>query len=173
MNASSQLRLAQVYPRLSAKIHELESILAVEFPIIVSQGLRTVATQHGIWLQGRNPDGSYIDPIHHKGVVTNADGGHSWHNFGLAVDCDPLEKDGSIDWNSEHPQWKRMEEAGRSIGLTSGANWIRIQDAPHFQLTGRFPEGAPDNEVRLLYAQGGLQMVWDQVEASYPAQATA
>lgn len=172
MNSTSQNVLAKVFPRLSTKIYELSRRFIMEGQpgLIVSQGLRTVDQQHAIWLQGRNPDGSYIDPIHHKGVVTNADGGHSWHNFGLAVDCDPVEKDGSIDWNADHPQWKLMERIGVSLGLTSGANWIRIVDAPHFQLTGRFPVGAPDDEVRELYKSGGLLAVWAAVEASLPAE---
>jgi peptidoglycan LD-endopeptidase CwlK len=173
VNAASQARLNLVYPRLSNKIYQLSTRYIMEgHNLTVAQGLRTVEQQHGIWLQGRNPDGSYIDPIHHKGVVTNADGGHSWHNYGLAVDCDPVEKDGSIDWNPDHPQWKLMERIGVSLGLTSGANWIRIVDAPHFQLTGRFPVGAPDDEVRELYKTGGLLAVWAAVEASLPAEQT-
>ena len=131
--------------------------------IIVAQGLRTVAEQQALWQKGRNPDGSYIDPIHHKGVVTNAQGGHSYHNYGLAADCDVENKDGSIDWNASHPAWRRMEAVGISLGLTSGANWVRIVDAPHFQITGRFPEGAPNDEVRAL-AQDDLQNLWDEIE---------
>jgi len=128
--------------------------------------MRTVDEQHALWLKGRHPDGTFIDPVRHAGVVTNADGGHSWHNFGLAVDCEPVEKDGSIDWNAAHPQWKLMEKTGVELGLTSGANWLRLKDAPHFQITGRFPVGAPDDEVRRLYLQGGLLAVWAAVEAS-------
>src|SRR5436305_8814069 len=101
MNTASQDRLALVYPRLADKIYKLSTRYIMEgHCLAVSQGLRTWERQHEIWLQGRNPDGSFIDPIHHKGVVTNADGGHSWHNFGLAVDCDPVERDGSIDWSA-------------------------------------------------------------------------
>jgi peptidoglycan LD-endopeptidase CwlK len=173
MNTASQDRLALVYPRFADKIYKLYTRYIQEGHLLtVSQGLRTWEQQHDIWLQGRNPDGSYIDPIHHKGVVTNADGGHSWHNFGLAVDCDPVEKDGSIDWNADHPQWKLMERIGVGLGLTTGANWIRIVDAPHFQITGRFPVGAPDDEVRELYKSGGLLAVWAAVEASLPAEAS-
>jgi len=155
MNSSSQQRLALVYPGLSDLIFQLSTLCLQEgFAITVMQGLRTVEEQDALYAQGRTTPGK---------IVTNAQGGHSWHNFGLAVDCAPVEPDGSIDWNAEHPQSKTMERLGVSIGLTSGANWIRIVDAPHFQLTGRFSENAPDDEVRQLYAAGGLQAVWDEV----------
>jgi peptidoglycan LD-endopeptidase CwlK len=172
VNTTSQDRLKLVYPKLATKIYQLSTLLALEdIYITVAQGLRAGDYQHSLWLKGRNPDGSYIDPIHHKGVVTNADAGHSWHEMGVAVDCDILNKDGSIDWNAEHPTWKRMEALGVSLGLTSGANWIRIVDAPHFQITGRFPVGAPNDEVRELYKSGGLLAVWTAIEASLPEEA--
>ncbi len=163
MNAHSEALLAKVNPVLAERIQAIASNLAAQgITIIVSQGLRTNEEQDALWQQGRNPDGSYIDPIHRKGVVTNAKGGQSWHCFGLAVDCDVLNKDGSVDWNSSHPQWKAMEAAGVKLGLVSGANWVRIVDAPHFQLTGRFPEAAPDTEVREL-AKNGLDALWNEI----------
>lgn len=165
MNASSQEKLKLVFPRLADLIEQLSTRCIPEgFYIIVSQGLRTVEEQQALYDQGRTTPGK---------IVTNAPGGHSWHNFGLAVDCDVVEKDGKIDWNADHPHWKTMERIGVSLGLTSGANWIRLKDAPHFQLTGRFPVGAPDDEVRELYKQGGLKAVWDAVEASLPQESEA
>lgn len=167
MNQSSQDRLKLVFPVLSDKIYKLSTLLAAEdIYIAVVQGLRTVAEQDALFAKGRDAEGNVINRAK---VVTNARGGHSWHNFGLAVDCAPVDATGKIDWNPQHPQWKRMEELGMSLGLTSGANWIRLADAPHLQLTGRFPAGAPDDEVRALYAKGGLQAVWTEVESSLPA----
>jgi len=167
MNSVSVARLQLVAPQLADKIVQMDRILSSEgIQIVVAQGVRTWAEQDALWQKGRNPDGSFVDPVHHAGVVTNARGGHSWHNFGLAVDCDPDDptKEGfQIDWNAEHPQWKRMEAVGVSLGLTSGANWKRLADAPHFQITGRFPEGAPTDEVRELFQASGYQAVWDQV----------
>jgi len=162
MNIASQTRLAQVYPRLADLIEKLSTRCILEgFYITVAQGLRTVEEQQALYEQGRTTPGK---------IVTNAQGGHSWHNFGLAVDCYPEDSDGKVDWNADHPHWKTMERIGVSLGLTSGANWVRIVDAPHFQITGRFPVGAPDDEVRELYKQGGLQAVWDAVEASLPKE---
>lgn len=162
MNSSSQDRLSKVFPALADKIYQLSTRCLNEgFGICVVQGLRTVEEQQALYDQGRTMPGK---------IVTNAQGGHSWHNFGLAVDCAPVDPNGGIDWNAEHPQWKTMERIGVSVGLVSGANWVRLKDAPHFQLTGKFPEGAPDDEVRQLYEQGGLQAVWDAVTASLPQE---
>jgi D-alanyl-D-alanine carboxypeptidase len=169
MNQASQDRLKLVYPRFADKIYKLSTLMAAEdLHITVAQGLRTVDEQDELYAKGRDSEGNVVDKAK---VVTNARGGNSWHNFGLAVDCYPADQAGGVDWNPQHPDWKRMEALGVSLGLTSGANWIRIVDAPHFQLTGRFPVGAPTDEVRELYKTGGLLAVWAAVEASLPAEA--
>lgn len=170
MNATSIARLAEVHPKLRELVQKLDAELIAEtgIGITVAQGLRTVEEQHALFMKGRTfYDDEYIVNDPHA-VVTNADGGFSYHNFGLAVDCDPVELNGTIDWNADHPHWKKMEQLGRMLGLYSGADFKRLVDAPHFQLTGRFPIGAPTNEVRQLYQQGGLQAVWDAVTKSLP-----
>jgi peptidoglycan LD-endopeptidase CwlK len=152
MNDTSEARLDQVYPVLADKVRKMAQLLSDEgITIVVVQGLRTVEQQDHLYAQGRTMPGK---------IVTNARGGHSWHNFGLAVDCAPENPDSTIDWNASHPAWKTMEATGVGLGLTSGANWIRLADAPHFQLTGQWPVGAPSDEVRTLYAGGGLEAVW-------------
>lgn len=118
--------------------------------IRVTQSLRPWATQEALYAQGRTAPGS---------IVTNAEPGFSWHNFGLAVDVAPF--DGALpDWNITHPVWQRLVSVGDSLGLLSGAEWRTFPDWPHFQLTGRFPV-TPDDEVRYLFKEGGLQAVWD------------
>lgn len=160
MTPHSEALLSKVNPILAAKVRSMVEALAAQgITIIVVQGLRTVAEQDALYAQGRTTPGK---------IVTNAKGGQSWHNFGCAVDCAPEKPDGSIDWNANHPQWKAMEAAGVAVGLVSGANWVRFVDAPHFQLKTQFPEGAPDTEVRELYAKGGLQGVWDAIVPNVP-----
>jgi peptidoglycan LD-endopeptidase CwlK len=155
MNAHSEALLSKVNPVLAARIQAVASSLAAQgITIIVVQGLRTVEEQDALYAQGRTSPGK---------IVTNAKGGQSWHNFGLAVDCAPENPDNSIDWNASHPQWKAMEAAGVKMGLVSGANWVRIADAPHFQMTGRFPEAAPDTETRELFKTGGLEAIWNEI----------
>jgi len=160
MSPMSESRLQVVMPSLSAKIYQLADLLALDpdpIILVVSAGFRSWAEQDSLYDQGRSLPGR---------IVTNAKGGESWHNYGVAVDCEPESKELAIDWNPSHPQWKRMETAGISLGLTSGATWTRLVDAPHFQLTGRFSEGAPDDEAREIYLTQGPQALWAEINRS-------
>lgn len=161
MDAISIARLQLVWPTLSSKIEQMATMLEGEgISIRVTQGLRSWSEQDALYAQGRTTPGS---------VVTNCPGGHSYHNFGLAVDCVPSQfgpgQSYNPDWNINHSSWGRMESVGQSLGLISGSTWRSFPDAPHFQITGRFPEGAPDDEVRQLFRDGGMQAIWQEVTA--------
>lgn len=154
MDPRSEEFLSHVHPMLAWRVRAMASVLSREgITIRVIQGLRTFAEQDKLYAQGRTTEGY---------IVTHALGGQSWHNFGLAVDCAPIDGN-KIDWDAKHPAWKRMSEAGVKLGLVSGANWKTLPDAPHFQMNGRFPENAPNAEVRSLYAHGGIEAVWDAI----------
>lgn len=156
MDSISIARLQNVAPSLAAKVEQMADMLESEgIRFRVTQALRSWSQQDALYAQGRTAPGS---------VVTNAPGGYSWHNFGMAVDCVPSlgGEAYSPDWNENHPAWKRMEAVGQSVGLVSGATWRTFPDAPHFQLTGRFPESAPTDEVRQLFRDGGMQEVWKE-----------
>lgn len=162
MDSVSEERLKGVMPLLADKIRAMSDQLTREGVWVrVTQALRTWQEQDVLYAQGRTELGH---------IVTNVPGGHSYHNFGLAVDCVPSISTAlySPDWNSKHPAWQRMSEIGQGLGLDSGATWRTFPDFPHFQLTGRFPEGQPPDEVRALFASGGVQAVWDEVMKSYP-----
>ena len=160
---ASEARLQNVMPTLAAKIRTLGEMLSQEgITIRVVQGLRTWAEQDALYAQGRTVPGK---------IVTNAKGGESWHCLGCAVDCAPMNLDGTVDWNAGHQQWKRMEEVGVSLGLVSGANWVRLVDAPHFQLTGAFPMGAPSEEAQQIYQNEGAEAFWQQVDNDTPTAA--
>ena len=163
MDPASEARLQNVMPTLADKINTMAEMLAQEgITIRVVQGLRTWAEQDALYAQGRTVPGK---------IVTNAKGGQSWHNYGCAVDCAPMNPDGTVDWDASHPQWKRMEVVGVSLGLTSGANWVRLVDAPHFQLTGPFPVGAPDEEAMQVYKNEGAVAFWQQIDSDAPTVA--
>jgi peptidoglycan LD-endopeptidase CwlK len=160
MDDVSEARLGEVYPTLAAKVRQLHDALNQEgIEIRVVQALRSWSQQDNLYAQGRTAPGK---------IVTNCKGGHSYHNFGLAVDCVPSthgpDQPFDPDWNASHPYWKRMSDVGQSLGLVSGATWRTFPDAPHFQINGRFPEGAPDDEVRQIFRDGGMQGVWESLE---------
>lgn len=154
LDAVSIVRLRLVNPALSVLIVQMADSLGTAFRVV--QGLRTWAEQDTLYAQGRTAPGE---------IVTNARGGQSWHNLGCAVDLVPM--DPTPDWNLAHPAWQAMLTCGVALGLTEGAKWCH-PDNPHFQLTGRFPANAPDDEARQIYQNSGAQALYDAVNALAP-----
>jgi peptidoglycan L-alanyl-D-glutamate endopeptidase CwlK len=155
MDSISEVRLGTVHPLLARKIRQMADILLSDRPPVVlrvTQALRTWQDQEALYAQGRNGTGE---------VVTNAEPGHSYHQFGLAVDVVPLLLNGQPDWNKKHPVWQRIIDVGRSLGLTEGAQFRSFPDYPHFQLTGKLPV-SPDIEVRESFGQSGIPGIWKE-----------
>lgn len=155
LDAVSIARLQLVNPALSVLITRMAEFLDQEgISFRVTQGLRTWAEQDALYAQGRTAAGN---------IVTNAKGGESYHNLGCAADLVPM--DPVPDWNVSHPAWQRMLQCGISLGLTEGAKWCH-PDNPHFQLQGRFPANAPDDEARQIYQNQGAAEFWNEVNAT-------
>ncbi len=103
-------------------------------PILITQGLRTIADQDELYAQGRTKTGS---------IVTNARGGYSYHNYGLAIDFALLLPDGkSVSWDmcrdgngDLNADWQEVVREGKALGLEWGGDWTRFKDYSHFQLT--------------------------------------
>jgi hypothetical protein len=154
---------------LADRVRELFAKLAAEGHVfIVTQGLRSCEEQDALYAKGRTAPGA---------IVTKAQGGHSQHNFGLAVDVAP-EEGNVIDWNLAHPAWRRMLALAPSCKLAEGSAWRTFPDNPHL-----YPEELPATceLMREQYAHGGVAAVWSWFEAlivnsqpvdSQPAQAT-
>lgn len=150
MDAISKARLQLINPRLAKAIEQMAVILSLEnIESRVTQALRSWDEQDKLYAEGRSAPGK---------IVTNAPGGHSWHNFGLAVDLAIIEA-GVIDWNANHPAWQRMIQVGEMLGLLSGSTFRTFPDNPHFQLTGKFPI-SPNDEVRMIFKHVGMEGVW-------------
>lgn len=104
--------------------------------IKVLSGLRTYAEQDALYAQGRSAPGK---------VVTNARGGHSNHNFGIAFDVGVFE---GAKYLGDSPKYKAVGVLAMELGLEWGGNWKTIVDQPHFQLR---PEWAAElSEKRML-----------------------
>lgn len=156
MDDVSEARLKDVHPVLAAKVRQLYDQLAAEHIYIrVVQGWRSVVQQNELYAQGRTRPGPR---------VTNCQGGHSYHNFGLAVDVVPsraaVDSPFEPDWNHSNPAWHRMVGLAQQLGLECGAVWESFPDWPHLQLTGDWPVGQPPESARAAYSQGGLDAVW-------------
>jgi peptidoglycan L-alanyl-D-glutamate endopeptidase CwlK len=65
-------------------------------------------------------------------VVTNARGGDSYHNWGLAFDAVPYEG-GEI--STDQQKFLQMGHLGQQVGLQWGGTFKALVDYPHFQYT--------------------------------------
>ena len=64
--------------------------------------------------------------------VTNARGGQSWHNFGLAFDFGLFR---GKEYLGESPHYKTLGAIASTMpGLTWGGTWVNLVDEPHIQL---------------------------------------
>lgn len=121
-------------PLLVAKYSQLYQLcLANGITIKFTEGLRSIAEQNALFAKGRSAAGNVIDS---SLIVTNAKGGQSMHNYGVAFDV-VVVVGGVEDWDMHYPAlWTKMGKLGESIGLEWGGDWAgTLQDHPHFQIT--------------------------------------
>lgn len=90
--------------------------------IKIISGLRTYEEQNALYAQGRTAPGN---------KVTNAKGGFSNHNFGIAFDVGIFEGNKYL---GDSPKYKAVGVLGMELGLEWGGNWKTIVDQPHYQL---------------------------------------
>ncbi|EHU6395080.1 M15 family metallopeptidase, partial [Listeria monocytogenes] len=94
--------------------------------LCVAQGYRSSAEQNALYAQGRTKPGA---------VVTNAKGGQSNHNYGVAVDLCLYTSDGkNVIWESTTSRWKTVVSAMKAEGFAWGGDWKSFKDYPHFEL---------------------------------------
>jgi peptidoglycan L-alanyl-D-glutamate endopeptidase CwlK len=146
MTPSSENRLKKIHPELARRVRILVDNLAQGgVQIEVVQGLRTFAEQDALFAQGRSKSGQ---------VVTNARGGQSNHNYGLAVDVVPF-NDGKPNWNAPNSIWVALGAEAEKLGLEWGGGWKKFIDRPHVQLPGLSVK-----QCSALFQKGGLEAVW-------------
>ncbi len=90
----------------------------------IIQGTRTYAEQDALYAQGRTDPGP---------IVTNARGGYSFHNFGVAFDVGLFRGRAYIEGGSGYTN---VGHLGERVGLEWGGRWRTFQDIPHFQYPG-------------------------------------
>ena len=146
MKASSEKRLQQLHPALAAAVRAAIEDLARRGTVVeVVQGLRTFEEQDELFAKGRTKPGQ---------IVTQARGGESNHNFGLAVDLCPFTND-KPDWNAPMAVWAAIGSAAMAHGLEWGGQWKKFLDKPHVQLPAMTVK-----ECASCYQAGGLAAVW-------------
>jgi peptidoglycan L-alanyl-D-glutamate endopeptidase CwlK len=109
--------------------------------IKVISGTRTYAEQDALYAKGRNANGVVVRP---REVVTNAKGGQSNHNFGIAFDVGVFE---GSSYLGDSPKYKAVGVLGEQLGLEWGGNWTSFKDQPHFQLRPGWATGLTEREM--------------------------
>lgn len=124
-------RIKQAHPiirkELEALYIECNNLLPKGVRLRFSSVFRSVTEQNALFNQ--------------RPKVTNARGGQSIHNYGLAFDyVILLDKDNngtfeSIEWDVKSPHHKKVIAFFKSKGYEWGGDWKSFPDYPHFQKT--------------------------------------
>lgn len=107
--------------------HVNDNVLTGSVNMLVTQGLRTFEEQDKLYAQ--------------RPKVTNAKGGQSIHNYGLAFDfC--LINGGKTIWDvakdfdaDKQPDWMEVVKVFKDAGYTWGGDFRSFKDRPHFEKT--------------------------------------
>ena len=120
---SSDKKIALLHSKVQDQMKEfiLKAKYRFGINLRVVEGYRTYKEQDALYAKGRSVPGQ---------KVTNARGGQSNHNFGLAIDVVPIEN-GKINWETN--KYPIIGRIGKSVGLEWGGEWKTIVDRPHFQ----------------------------------------
>jgi peptidoglycan L-alanyl-D-glutamate endopeptidase CwlK len=146
MKASSEKRIRQLHPALGSAVRAVIDDLAARGIVVeVVQGLRTFAEQDSLFAQGRTKPGP---------IVTQARGGQSNHNYGLAADLCPFVGD-KPDWNAPMTVWSAIGRSAAAHGLEWGGEWKKFLDKPHVQIPAMSVK-----ECAKCYQDGGIEAVW-------------
>lgn len=105
-------------PLFKSFIEDCENYFNITLRIV--QGLRTIQEQDEIYAQGRTKPGK---------IVSNAPGGTSFHNYGLAIDLVEIVNN-QANWNFDY---SKLVPFANKYGLFWGGNFKSIKDKPHFQ----------------------------------------
>jgi peptidoglycan LD-endopeptidase CwlK len=136
VDARSEAVIAKLQPRVQTYARTLvHSAAAAGIEIKVISGFRSYAEQDQLFAQGRTKPGR---------KVTNAKGGESNHNFGIAFDIGVF--DGAT-YLGESPSYDAVGVLGKEVGLEWGGDWASIVDKPHFQLRPAWAEELSEREM--------------------------
>jgi peptidoglycan L-alanyl-D-glutamate endopeptidase CwlK len=133
MDKVSLDRIAKLHPlvreEVTTIINECNKALTNSSQVRVAQGLRTFSEQDALYNQ--------------RPKVTNAKGGQSIHNYGMAVDIVLIINGKTASWDT-HKDWDKdgiadWDECVKIFakhGWNWGGNWASFKDMPHFDKIG-------------------------------------
>lgn len=128
-------RIALLHPSIQSEVSEIydkicKALTGTSF-CRFTHTLRTFKEQNDLYAKGRTAPGQ---------KVTNAKGGESYHNYGLAIDI-VIINNGQAVWSrgqdfdgDKIPDWMEVVSIFKSYGWEWGGDW-KFKDYPHFQKT--------------------------------------
>ena len=140
IDKSTQERIKLLHPALRDEVtklvEEANKRLTSHSHVRIIQGLRTIEEQNGLYAQGRTKPGP---------IVTNAKGGSSYHNYGLAIDFCLIIDNKEVSWSVSKDydgdgmaDWMEVVKVFKDAGWTWGGDFKSIKDMPHFEKTFSF-----------------------------------
>src|SRR6185312_16840264 len=127
----SENRLLQLHPKVRDKAiaayRKAVRITPVGVHPFITQTLRTFKESDDLYAQGRSKPGK---------IVTNAPGGSSFHNYGLAIDF-VLQVNGLPKWEV-NADWMKVVKCFKDQGFAWGGDFKSIKYNPHFEMTSGY-----------------------------------
>lgn len=123
-----QLQPSAIQPKIQ-RLADLviQDLLKEGHNCMIYEGFRSFEEQDSLYAQGRTTPGT---------ILTNAKGGQSFHNYGVAVDIVFL-VNGKPSWSEGFP-WSEIGRIGKSYGFEWGGDWASFPDRPHLQYTAGY-----------------------------------
>lgn len=100
--------------------------------LLITSTYRDNEAQAALYAIGRTKPGH---------IVTNAEAGHSFHNYHCAYDVVPIVS-GKPLWKDRMPdgtlvpEWQTVVGCGKQVGLEWAGDWKSFKEEAHFQYTG-------------------------------------
>lgn len=141
--------------RINAMIQQLRS---EGFDVRVIAGFRTFSQQQERFEQGRIQTGA---------IVTEREAGHSWHNYGLAVDIALNDDDGDVGMpEASSPFWQRLGD----VALAHGTTWGGLfGDPSHVEYHPDFGTHEAGSFIE-DFESYGLEAVWNRIALAIPPE---
>lgn len=125
--------ITELHPIVYAKQTELiAEAKKAGINILITDGFRSTEEQNVIYARGRTEEGQ---------IVTQVQGGHSYHNYGLAIDFALRTTKGKVVWDMKYDgngngksDWIEVVEIAKRLGFTWGGDWDNFPDYPHLQM---------------------------------------
>lgn len=135
-------RFDNLHPAVAAGARELiKRAYAEGIPVQITTGYRSNAESNQLYALGRTQAQldkvglSSIKAHPEEKIVSNARGGQSYHNYGLAIDFVILSDDGNDPIWTVNSRWRRVAAIGKSLGFSWGGDWSgKFKDYPHLEM---------------------------------------